>query len=87
MNGWSIVRDDNYQFICYHDVVNNIFYASDRVTRLKDPFANVDTSTGWLIIRDYETNEIYYYFDREHSRWYLPDKTTIVMNPFAPKNR
>ena len=38
VTGWSLVRDDNQRFFCYHDIKANHFYATDKQTEIWNPF-------------------------------------------------
>lgn len=82
--GWLLERDDNGQFICYHDHVNNKYYGWDRKTELAKPSENIDPETGWYILKSpLENGPIYYYYDRDNSLFYLPNKTTTTTTPFS----
>ncbi len=82
--GWLLERDDNGQFICYHDHVNSRYYGWDRKTELAKPSENIDPETGWYILKSpLEGGPIYYYYDRDNSLFYLPDKKTTTDTPFS----
>lgn len=94
VTGWSLVRDDNQRFFCYHDIKENNFYATDKETEIWNPFELVTTITIKDTTTKIECNEIrkkvtygdkptvqdklFYYYDRKNSVWYRPDFTQLT---------
>lgn len=45
VTGWSLVRDANQRFFCYHDVKVDKFFATDKSTQIWNPFEQMVTIT------------------------------------------
>lgn len=70
--------------VIYYNVKTGVYYDTDKVTPIANPFPGLDPITGRGIFNDADFNLLYYY-DYDKGLYYAPDGLTVLENPYSSK--
>lgn len=79
----KVALSDTGYVLYYHNKTTSTLYASNKETEILNPFDYYDKNDGMMRFISADRTKTFGYYNLNDRKWYAPDRTTVIANPFS----